>query len=71
MIEACGKLLAGRGMEMHAYVLGELVAIFIAGHVADDPAQTPAFRALALDEWLKLVRDLVPEVARERGIDSP
>jgi hypothetical protein len=60
---ACFPLLARHGSEVQGAALGELVAIHIAGHVVPgDPEQTEAYRAKLLEEFFKLVKDLVPIV---------
>jgi hypothetical protein len=63
-------MLAGRGVELQGYVVAELAAIFIAGHKAGNVADTDALRTEIFNEWTSLVRDLVPVVAKQRGIDA-
>ncbi|MBO0715830.1 MAG: hypothetical protein J2P55_00645 [Rhizobiales bacterium] len=62
-------MMVGRGPELQAYVLAELAAIFIAGHKTDDQDSTELLRCAVYDQWISLVRNLVPIVAKQRGID--
>jgi hypothetical protein len=52
-------------------VLAELAAIFVASHKADTVENTNALREEIFEQWAALVADLVPIVAKERGIDPP
>jgi hypothetical protein len=65
-------MLKGRGAALQGYIVAELAAVFIASHkVIGDDAATQMLRGQIFDEWASLVSDLVPVVARQRGIDSP
>jgi uncharacterized membrane protein len=61
--KACFPLLAHHGSAVQGAALGELVALHIAGHIVPgDKAQTEYMRALVLEEFMKLVKALVPLV---------
>jgi hypothetical protein len=60
---ACFPLLAHHGAEVQGAALGELVALHIAGHIIlGDQAKTERMRAMVLEEFVRLVKDLVPLV---------
>ena len=52
-------MLAGRPSHVQSAVLGQLMAMWLAGHFP------PKDRDELLDQWVKLVRDLVPVIERE------
>jgi hypothetical protein len=61
--QACFPLLAHHGSEVQGAALGELVALHIAGHIIPgDRARTESMRAMVLEQFVSLVKDLVPLV---------
>jgi hypothetical protein len=55
-VEEIRPLLAGLGSEMQGGILADLVAMWLAGHMAD----RPDFREEILRHWLDAVRALIP-----------
>jgi hypothetical protein len=53
LVESIRPLLAGQGPVVQGAALADLVSMWIAGH-------NPASRDEALNDWLELVRNLVP-----------
>lgn len=68
--ESIRPLLAGAGPKVQGAVLGDLVALWLAGHlVVGDPAATAELRKDMLDELVGLVEKLVPVNAAQLGTD--
>jgi hypothetical protein len=68
IVQSIRPLLAGHGPLLQGYVLGDLVAIWLAGHEAlGDPVATEKLRADLLAMHCDLVRCLVPINAKEIG----
>jgi hypothetical protein len=59
LVTAVRPLFAGKPPEVQGAALADLLALWIAGHVAHDPADK-AFREELLELHLKTVRALIP-----------
>jgi acyl transferase domain-containing protein len=60
LVEAIRPILAGQPSPAIGAALGELVAMFIAGHFSGDRADTDNFRESMISAHVNLVRALVP-----------
>lgn len=54
------RIFAGKPPDVTGAVLAELVALWIAGHVADEKAWTEELRERLLTVHVDIVRDLIP-----------
>ena len=69
-VEKIRPLLAGLGNLVQGAILGDLVAMWVAGHgVRGDSTATTELRNELLAGHLDLVRKLIPENARFLGTD--
>ena len=61
LIDAIRPLLAGKPAPVQGAALADLLATWLAGHRADEKAQTDWLRAVLLEEHIATVRELIPE----------
>ena len=59
------NFLHGIGCELQSAVLANLTALWLAGHIAETPADTKKLRKMLLTAHMKLVKDLIEPSERE------
>jgi hypothetical protein len=60
LISRIGPMLAGHPAQVQGAVLSDLMATWLAGHIADNPAATRMLREELLRSWVEVVGRLVP-----------
>ena len=64
-------LLRGLGSDVQGAVLADLLSLWLAGHMSDNPEATEILRNVVLNEHIECVRDLIPASEMEILVRMP